>query len=136
MSSPPQHPSLHRLPLWVQEKLSPKAIDLLARVHTFVEEECIPAEGIYKSQIAQPGKKWQHPPIMLELRERAKKAGLFNLFLPKTFGELSPGLTNLEYACCADLMGRCYWAAQVSFNSSRLIVRLCPWVEVRIILTD
>ncbi|SMR50046.1 unnamed protein product [Zymoseptoria tritici ST99CH_3D1] len=112
MSSPTLHPSFHRLPLWVRENLSPKALSLLTRVWTWVEEECIPAEHIYKAQLAEPGKQWQHPPIMLELRERAKREGLWNLFLPKHFGELSPGLTNLEYATMAEVMGRCYWAAQ------------------------
>jgi hypothetical protein len=49
---------------------------------------------------------------MHSLREKAKSKGLFNLFLPKHFKE-SPGLTNLEYACCAEIMGRVYWAQQV-----------------------
>ena len=48
---------------------------------------------------------------MHDLRRRAKEAGLFNIFLPNHFRE-SPGLTNLEYACCAELMGRIYWGAQ------------------------
>ncbi|KAL0934685.1 acyl-CoA dehydrogenase [Colletotrichum truncatum] len=48
---------------------------------------------------------------MHELRRKAKDRGLFNLFLPKHF-KGSPGLTNLEYSCCAEIMGRCYWAAQ------------------------
>ncbi|CAG8974965.1 hypothetical protein HYALB_00012088 [Hymenoscyphus albidus] len=48
---------------------------------------------------------------MHELREKAKKKGLFNLFLPKHFEE-SPGLTNLEYGVCAEIMGRVYWAQQ------------------------
>lgn len=53
------------------------------------------------------------PPLIKELREKAKKEGLFNLFLPKSFGSLSPGLTNLEYSCCCELLGRVYWAAMV-----------------------
>jgi len=51
------------------------------------------------------------------LREKAKKAGLFNLFLPNHFKE-SPGLTNLEYSCCAEIMRTVYWAQQVSFSAS------------------
>ncbi|KAK1987489.1 hypothetical protein LZ30DRAFT_797266 [Colletotrichum cereale] len=43
--------------------------------------------------------------------KKPKKRGLFNLFLPNRF-EGSPGLTNLEYSCCSQIMGRCYWAAQ------------------------
>lgn len=105
------HPALQRIPTWVQEKLSPKAVDLIKRVHYWVETECVPAEPIVKAQLAQ--KRWKTPPLIVELREKAKKDGLFNLFLPKHFGDLSPGLTNLEYSCCAEIMGRCYWAAQV-----------------------
>ena len=52
------------------------------------------------------GQRWTVQPQMKELRKKAKVAGLFNLFLPKTFKE-SPGLTNLEYTCCAEIIGRC-----------------------------
>lgn len=105
-------PALQRIPPWVQEKLSPEAVDLIKRVHHWVETECIPAEPIVKAQLAKHGR-WRTPPLIHELRAKAKKEGLFNLFLPKSFGDLSPGLTNLEYSCCAEIMGRCYWAAQV-----------------------
>lgn len=108
------HPAFVHIPTWVQEKLSPKAIDYVKRVHHWVETECIPAEPIVKAQLARDGR-WKTPKIIRKLRAKAKKAGLFNLFLPKSFGDLSPGLTNLEYSCCAEIMGRCYWAAQVSF---------------------
>ncbi|KAK4570491.1 hypothetical protein LTR86_002571 [Recurvomyces mirabilis] len=105
------HPGLARIPTWVQEKLSPKAVDYIKRVHYWVETECIPAEPVVKAQLAKYGR-WKTPPLIHELRAKAKKEGLFNLFLPKSFGKLSPGLTNLEYSCCAEIMGRCYWAAQ------------------------
>ncbi|KAF2479376.1 acyl-CoA dehydrogenase family member 10 [Neohortaea acidophila] len=106
-----EHPALSRLPPWTLEKLSPNAVRLIKQVHHFVETECIPAEPIFKAQLEQYGR-WKSPPLIRELRGKAKEAGLFNLFLPKTFGHLSPGLTNLEYSCCAEIMGRCYWAAQ------------------------
>lgn len=110
-----EHPALARLPPWVQEKLSPKAIDTIKKVHDWVEGECIPAEPIVKAQIEEDKKTaWKTPQLIRELRTRAKKEGLFNLFLPKSFGDLSPGLTNLEYSCCAEIMGRTYWAAQVA----------------------
>ncbi|KAJ5697818.1 hypothetical protein N7488_011502 [Penicillium malachiteum] len=53
--------------------------------------------------------RWGTPPLMNELRQKAKERGLFNLFLPNHFKE-SP--TNLEYSCCAEIMGKVYWAAQ------------------------
>jgi acyl-CoA dehydrogenase len=107
-----ESPALARIPPWAKAKLSPKAIETIIKVHTWVETECIPAEPIMKAQLAQD--RWTTPPLMKSLRTKAKAAGLFNLFLPKHFKE-SRGLTNLEYACCAEIMGRCYWAAQVSF---------------------
>lgn len=106
-------PAFHRIPPWVKEKLSPIAIEKIQKVYDFVENECIPAEPIMKAQIEAPENRWKNQPLMDELREKAKAAGLFNLFLPKHFKE-SPGLTNLEYACCAELMGRVYWAQHVS----------------------
>jgi acyl-CoA dehydrogenase len=108
------NPAFNRIPPWVKAKLRPKAIDLIQRVFDWVETECVPAEPIMKAQLAK--ERWQTPPLMHELREKAKAAGLFNIFLPNHFKE-SPGLTNLEYGCCAEIMGRCYWAAQVSLNS-------------------
>jgi alkylation response protein AidB-like acyl-CoA dehydrogenase len=107
------HPAFHRIPPWVKAKLSPIAIEKIQKVYDFVETECIPAEPIMKAQIAETGKRWTTQPLMHELREKAKAAGLFNLFLPNHFEE-SPGLTNLEYSCCAEIMGRVYWAAQVT----------------------
>lgn len=106
------HPAFTRIPTWVKEKLSPKAVDTIKKVHHFVESECVPAEPIVKAQLEKYGR-WKTPPLIMELREKAKKEGLFNLFLPKSFGELSPGLTNLEYSCCAEIMGRVYWAQMV-----------------------
>ncbi|KAI9812440.1 MAG: hypothetical protein M1827_004671 [Pycnora praestabilis] len=102
-------PATNRLPPVFKAKLSAKALETIEKVYQWVETECIPAEPIMKAQIEKY--KWNTPPLMKELRKKAKAAGLFNLFLPKSFEE-SPGLTILEYACCAELMGRCYWAAE------------------------
>ena len=111
-SSSLDHPAFARTPAWVQQKLSPKAIEIIKKVHHWVETECVPAEPIYKRQLEKYGR-WKMPPLIKDLREKAKKEGLFNLFLPKSFGSLSPGLTNLEYSCCCELLGRVYWAAMV-----------------------
>jgi acyl-CoA dehydrogenase len=107
------HPAFDRIPPWVLAKLTPLAISKIQSVYNFVEENCIPLEPIMKAQISSPDKRWTTPPLMHDLRKKAQAAGLWNLFLPKHF-ENSPGLTNLEYACCAEIMGRVYWAAQVS----------------------
>lgn len=99
----------NRYPPWVLSKLRPQAIEMIQRVHDWVETECIPAEQIMKAQVAQ--ERWKTPALMHELRKKAKAQGLWNIFLPNHFKE-SPGLTNLEYSCCAEIMGRTYWAAQ------------------------
>ncbi|KAH8601499.1 acyl-CoA dehydrogenase family member 10 [Bisporella sp. PMI_857] len=104
-------PAFAHIPPWVKSKLRPVAVEKIQKVYDFVETECIPAEPIMKAQIAEVGKRWTTQPLMHELREKAKALGLFNLFLPNHFKE-SPGLTNLEYSCCAELMGRVYWAQQ------------------------
>lgn len=56
-------------------------------------------------------------PRMDELKQKAKNAGLWNLFLPHEYGEFSPGLTNLQYAPLAQEMGKITWASEV-FNCS------------------
>lgn len=103
-------PAFSRIPPWVRSKLRPIAVEKIQAVYDWIETECIPAEPIYRAQVAKD--RWRNPPIMEELRKKAKARGLWNMFLPNHFEE-SPGLTNLEYACCAELMGRCYWAAEV-----------------------
>lgn len=105
-------PAFARLPPWVKAKLTPQGIEKIQQVWDWVETECIPAEPIMKAAVEKD--RWTTPAIMHDLRKRAKAAGLFNLFLPNHFKE-SPGLTNLEYSCCAEIMGRVYWAAQVGF---------------------
>ncbi|KAF2852468.1 acyl-CoA dehydrogenase/oxidase C-terminal [Plenodomus tracheiphilus IPT5] len=105
------HPAFERVPRWVKAKIRPIAVEKITQVYEWVETECIPAERIYKAQLQESKTRWQTPAIIHQLRTKAKSQGLWNLFLPNHFVE-SPGLTNLEYACCAEIMGRVYWAAQ------------------------
>ncbi|OAL35799.1 hypothetical protein AYO20_04949 [Fonsecaea nubica] len=107
MATIPDHPSLARIPPGYRTKLSPKAVDIIAKVYDWVENECIPADHIVKAQLEE--NRWAMPPYIKELRKKAKAQGLFNLFLPNHFKE-SPGLTILEYSCCCELLGRVYWA--------------------------
>ncbi len=83
---------------------SQKAIEIGERVKAFMDEHIIPAEPIYHKQLDESGDRWQSPPIMVELKEKAKKQGLWNLFLPKK--HYPDSLTNLEYASICETMGR------------------------------
>jgi acyl-CoA dehydrogenase len=94
---------------------SEKTQDLINQVRAFIDNEVVPAEHTYHEQLEQ--NPWKTPPILDELKAKAKAKGLWNLFLPKEHGELSPGLTNLEYASLAEQMGRHHIASEC-FNCS------------------
>src|SRR3954454_17511032 len=90
-----------------------KVKSLSARVRAFMDEHVYPAEKIFERQLNEQPSRWQIPPIMEELKWKARAAGLWNLFLPES--ELGAGLTNLEYAPLCELMGRSPMAPEI-FN--------------------
>ncbi|GAB2668513.1 acyl-CoA dehydrogenase [Gordonia jinhuaensis] len=94
-------------------ELSPRAADYRERLLAFMDEYIYPNEAVFEEQMAELDNPHGTPPIMLELKKRAKDAGLWNLFHP--YAEWGPGLTNLEYAPLAEIMGRVVWASEV-FN--------------------
>ncbi|QYJ92884.1 acyl-CoA dehydrogenase family protein [Shewanella spartinae] len=97
-------------------EFSPKVQALRERLLAFMDEHIYPNESLWEQQVEE-GDRWESPAILAELKAKAKDAGLWNLFLPQVYGEFSPGLTNLEYAPLAEIMGRVYWASEV-FNCS------------------
>ncbi|MFQ3201692.1 MAG: acyl-CoA dehydrogenase, partial [Zhongshania sp.] len=94
-------------------RYSTKVIGLLEQVRTFMDEHVYPNEALMHEQVEL--ERWSTPPLMEELKSLAREQGLWNLFLPKSYGEYSAGLTNLEYAPLAEEMGRVLWAPEV-FN--------------------
>ncbi|MEP2237401.1 MAG: acyl-CoA dehydrogenase family protein [Maribacter sp.] len=94
---------------------SEKAIALQQKVLAFVKEHIQPIENEVDAFHHNPENAWKKWPGLEGLKQKAKDAGLWNLFLPKTYGELSPGLTNLEYAPLAEIMGRTIWVPEI-FN--------------------
>ncbi|KQV99887.1 acyl-CoA dehydrogenase family protein [Rhizobacter sp. Root1221] len=84
-----------------------KVKGLQKRVTEFMEDHVYPAEAVFEHQLEgfrRAGNAWQPTPIIEELKGKAKAAGLWNLFLPES--KLGAGLTNLEYAPLAEIMGR------------------------------
>ncbi|MEV0339252.1 acyl-CoA dehydrogenase family protein [Nocardia sp. NPDC050713] len=84
----------------VSERAERYRTDLLA----FMEERVYPAESVYEEQMHKAGDPHFHPPIIEDLKAEARRRGLWNLFHPHP--EWGPGLTNLEYAPLAEIMGR------------------------------
>ena len=95
-----------------------KVKDLLERVTKFMDDHVYEGEKVYADQMTEfrnQGNPWQVPPVLDELKAKAKAEGLWNLFLPDS--QWGPGLTNLEYAPLSEQMGRCGIASEV-FNCS------------------
>src|SRR5699024_676128 len=70
----------------------------------FMNEHVYPAESVFAEHMAASSDPHFHPPILEELKAEARKRGLWNLFHP--YEEWGPGLTNLDYAPLAEIMGR------------------------------
>ena len=86
---------------------TPKVKALQARVNAFMQDHVYPAESVFEHQVEgfrQSGNAWQPAPVIEALKAKAKAAGLWNLFLPDS--KLGAGLSNLEYAPLAEIMGR------------------------------
>jgi acyl-CoA dehydrogenase len=94
---------------------SPRTRELEPRILEFVEERVYPAESVQARQLAEAGDRHFHAPVIVALKAEARAAGLWNLFLPDP--ELGAGLTNVEYAPLAALMGRSTLAPE-AFNCS------------------
>jgi acyl-CoA dehydrogenase len=92
---------------------SDKTQYLMKQLQSFMDEHIYPNEKKFYEQHEAQKDRWQTPPLMEELKAKAKQAGLWNLFLPEsTHGA---GLTNLEYAPLCEIMGRVGFAPEV-FN--------------------
>jgi acyl-CoA dehydrogenase len=105
--------------------LGPEETEWRDRVRTFMDEQVRPRTRYYDAQQRQ-GDRWKPLSIVEELKELARSEGLWNLFMPPSHGATAvdesfefeaPRLTNLQYAFCAEEMGRVGWASEV-FNCS------------------
>lgn len=96
----------------ISERAAKYQSDLLE----FMDECVYPAEAVYETQMAEAGNPHFQPPILEELKAQARERGLWNLFHPHP--EWGPGLTNLEYAPLAEIMGRSPHLAPEACNCS------------------
>ncbi len=98
---------------------SPKVTQMRERLLAFFEEHIYPNELRYLQEVEanrRAGNPWQATKVIEELKPKARAAGLWNLFLPKS-SRAPEGLSNLEYAPLCEIMGRVFWAPEV-FNCS------------------
>ena len=95
------------------------------RVRSFIVSDVRPRSGEYYAQQAQ-GTRWKTLPLVEDLKRRAQAEGLWNFFMPPNSGNPAVDdsfvfdgeqLTNLEYALCAEEMGRIHWSSEL-FNCS------------------
>ncbi len=94
---------------------SDKVSQLTERLEKFMDAHIYPVEQSYRQAIQASENRWVTPALMNELKEKARKEDLWNLFLPDD--EHGAGLGNLEYAPLAEIMGRVLWSSEV-FNCS------------------
>jgi acyl-CoA dehydrogenase len=85
-------------------EMTERAKDVRERLLAFMDDHVYAAEPVYLQQLREAGTPHAHPPIMETLKAEARRQGLWNLFLPDE--EHGAGLTNVEYAPLAEIMGR------------------------------
>jgi len=94
---------------------SKQSVELQEKLLKFFDDHIYPNETGYDKAIEDSGDPLHIPAVLDDLKEEAKKLDLWNLFLPdKNHG---PGLSNLDYAPLAEIMGRVWWSSEV-FNCS------------------
>jgi acyl-CoA dehydrogenase len=94
-------------------EFSDRCKELRERLLAFMDEYIHPNEPVYEEQLRELGNPHGHPPVMEELKEQARALGLWNLFLPHGAPDDSaPGLSNLDYAPLAEVMGRSHIASE------------------------
>jgi len=99
----------------VDFEFTPRARELRDRLGSFMDQHVYPNERVYDRQLAEAADPHALPPVMRELKEKARAEGLWNLFL--SHGDWGAGLSNLEYAPLAEIAGRSLIGPEV-FNCS------------------
>ncbi|KAF2181839.1 acyl-CoA dehydrogenase NM domain-like protein [Zopfia rhizophila CBS 207.26] len=105
-----------RVPAIARPFVSERAMKTLDLVEKFVEEECIPADSVYTRQIGETTQQRfsAHPQIIEDLKVKAQKLGLWNMFLPKNHFKEGAGFSNLEYGLMAEYLGKSRIASEAT----------------------
>jgi hypothetical protein len=83
----------------------------MIQVQRFVEDDCLPADPVYEAQLGEGRERWDtKSTVMDDLKGKAKKLGLWNMFMP---GQTGAGFTNLEYGLMAEYLGKSHVASEV-----------------------
>tara|TARA_R110002110_G_scaffold406421_1_gene626289 strand:+ start:91727 stop:92944 length:1218 start_codon:yes stop_codon:yes gene_type:complete len=98
-------------------QFSEKSMQYQAQLTAFMDEYIYPNESAYEEQLANATNRFAALPLMAELKQKARDAGLWNLFIPPSLAEYCDhgGLSNFDYAPLAEIMGRVLWSPEV-FN--------------------
>ncbi|KIX06473.1 uncharacterized protein Z518_04449 [Rhinocladiella mackenziei CBS 650.93] len=109
-------PASERIPVIARPFVSERAKQTLDLVERFVEEECIPADAVFSQQIGEGtvNRFDAHPQIIEDLKAKAKKLGLWNMFLPKNHFKEGAGFSNLEYGLMAEYLGKSFVASEAT----------------------
>jgi acyl-CoA dehydrogenase len=91
-------------------ELTDRCKDFRERLLAFMDEHVYPAETVYEEQLRAAGDPHAQPSVMEELKEEARRRGLWNMFHPDP--EYGPGLSNSEYAPLAEVLGRSHIASE------------------------
>jgi acyl-CoA dehydrogenase len=89
---------------------SERCSEFKERLTSFMDEHVYPAEAIYEQQLLASGDPHHQPAVMEELKQRARDAGLWNMFLPDP--DHGAGLSNSDYAPLAEILGRSHIASE------------------------
>jgi acyl-CoA dehydrogenase len=111
----PLQKASERIPMVARHLISERAKQTLDLVQKFVEEDCIPADSLFQAQLGSSTQERfsAHPPVIEELKRKARQLGLWNMFLPKNHFKEGAGFSNLEYGLMAEWLGRSILASEV-----------------------
>ena len=113
---------------------SDKTQQLIDRLQAFMDENIYPVEKAYTDEVhansANEETRWVTPAVMEDLKQKAKDAGLWNLFLPEDYLPYGAGLTNLEYAPLCEIMGRVLWSSKYLIAALLIPVIWKSWPDM------